>query len=299
MKAIVTQEENTRLTLLEDCERKITTALRRGIEATVSIGQQLGKINQMELYTEKGYTSLHQYCWDCYGFDPRSVSRFIGISTSAKVLKDAGMELPLYESHVAELAELEPPDQVLVWDRVVKSAEKREEPITIDRVREAVEWRQKELEELAGPTPARAAGGSTSSLEEPDLDLGSDLSGATSEPSSGQPETPTRITLTEDGERDLERIRRLCGDSVADSIEYLHLQMSERELHLWAQEDDPNALVHYIFNLLWSVPKAIGFVRQAVTERTNVGRLLTLARANNGHFEAQMEGSKITVETLA
>src|ERR1700741_3716352 len=94
MKAIVTQEENTRLTLLEDCERKIATALRRGIEATVSIGQQLSKINQMELYTEKGYKSLHQYCWDCYGFAPRSVSRFIGISTSAKVLKDAGMELP-------------------------------------------------------------------------------------------------------------------------------------------------------------------------------------------------------------
>jgi hypothetical protein len=298
--ALVTQQEdNTRLTLLEDCERKITSALRRGIEATVSIGQQLSKIDQMELYTERGYRTLNEYCWDCHSLDPRSVGRFMGISTSAKVLKDAGMELPLYESHVAELAELEPADQVLVWDRVVKSAEKRDEPITIDRVREAVRWRQKELEEQAEPPTTKATGSARSSLEEPDLDLGSDLSEETSERSSGQPEAPTRITLTEDGEKDLERIRRLCGDPVADSIEYLHLQMSERELHLWAQQDDPHALVHYIFNLLWSVPKAIGFVRQAVTERTNVGRLLTLARANGGHFEAEMEGSKITVETLA
>jgi hypothetical protein len=303
--ALVIQEENTRLTLLEDCERKIASALRRGIEATVSIGQQLNKIDEMELYTEKGYTTLNEYCFDCHNLDPRSVSRFMGIAESAKALKDAGMELPIYESHVAELAQLDPADRPLVWERIVKSAAKRDEPITTQLVREAVEFRGKELKAQQAaqqaPPATKATGSARISLEEPDLDLGSDLSEETSERSSGQPEAPAprRITLTEDGERDLERIRRLCGDKVADSIEYLHLQMSERELHLWAQEPDPNTLVHYIFDLLWSVPRALGFVRQTITERTNIGRLIILARANGGQFQAEMDRTKITVETLA
>jgi hypothetical protein len=298
--ALVTQEENTRLTLLEDCERKISTALRRGIEATVAIGQQLIKIDEMELYLERGYRTLNEYCYDCHSLDSKTVHRFMGIADSAKVLKDAGMELPVYESHVAELAVLEPEDRALVWSRVIKSAEKRDEPITVDLVREAVGFRRKELEAQQAAPATKATGSARISLEEPDLDLGSDLSEPTAERSKGQPEAPVprRITLTEDGERDLEHIRRLCGQVVADGIEYLRIPMTERELHLWAQEDDPNALTYYISELRWSVPKALGFVHQTVTERTNVGRLLTLARANKGHFEAEMEGAKITVETL-
>ena len=291
-------EENTRLTLLEDCERKITTHLRRGIEATVGIGQQLIKINEMELYLERGYKTLNEYCFDCHSLDGKTVSRFMGIADSARVLKDHGLELPIYESHVAELAVLEPADRVLVWGRVIQSSEKRDEPVTVDRVREAVEWRKRELKEQAPPPTTRPSGGSKSSLEEPDLDLGSDLSNGESERSSAQPEPPTRITLTEDGERDLERIRRLCGDAVGNSIEYLHLQITEKELHLWAQEDDPDRLTYYIMDLRWSVAKALGVAHESVTERTNVGRLLIFARANGGHFETQMEGSKIIVETL-
>jgi hypothetical protein len=296
--AIVTQAENTRLTLLEDCERKIGAALRRGIEATISIGQQLDKINEMELYTEKGYTGLNQYCWDCHGLDARNVSRFMDIADSAKVLKDAGLELPIYESHVAELAQLEPADQALVWERVVKSAARLEEPVTTQRVREAIEFRLTELKDAQAPA-TKPAGSAKSSLEEPDLDLGSDVGGSQSAPSTGQPERRSRITLTEDGEKALERIRRLCGKMVAEGIEYQRIPMSERELTMWAKEDEPDTLTHYISDLRWSVAKALGFVKQTITERTNVGRLLTLARANGGHFQAEMEGSKITVETLA
>jgi len=290
--------ENPRLVSLAECERKISTFMRRGIEATVGIGQQLLKIYTMELYKEKGYETLYKYCTEELQFDPRSVGRMMGIADSAKIFKDHGIELPANESQVAELTRLEPDQQPLVWERVQQLALADERSITAQLVRDAVDYRLRELEQAAPATkPNRSA---KNALEEPDLDLGSNVSGQAPAASSGPAEPPPRITLTEEGEAALERIRRLCGEGVADAIEHLRVLISERELKLWAEQDNPQDLTHYVMNERWTVSKTIGFINQIVNERTPVGRLITMAMANKGHFEAELEGGiKITVDQLA
>jgi hypothetical protein len=222
----------------------------------------------------------------------------IGIADSAKILKENNMELPANETQVAALSRLEGPQQAIAWQRVQRLAEQRERPITADLVHEVVDDYLEKLEVEQRPAKM-AKEAPKSSLEEPDLDLGSDLSDEASASSKEAPALPSRIVLTEQGEEALEKIRRHCGEAVADAIEHLRLPISERELINWANDDDPNELAYYVADLRWSVSKAQGFVRQTVTGRTSVGHLVTLAMANKGIFETDAEGVRITVRSLS
>jgi hypothetical protein len=286
---------SSRLVLLEECERKIHTHLRRGLDATVGLGQELAKIKKLELFLER-CGDFHKYCAEYHGWDPRTVGRFIAVADSVKLLRDQGLELPGNETQVSELARLEPEHQAEVWKLVRDIAEKHECAITADLVHDVVEDYEAKIirpkaATVAKQSPSRALDGS-------DLQVGPDLSGDAHDASAGPLEPPARIQLSEQGERDLVRIRRLCGDVVADAIEYLRLEMSERELRQWAAQEDPEVLTHYILDLRWSLAKALGFVNQTITDRTPVGRLITMAMANNGHFEVEMQEVKITVNRL-
>jgi len=293
--AIVTQDENIRLTELEDCEHKIVTALRRGLEASVQIGLQLRKINEKELYLERGYKNFQQYCSDYQRLDHSTAYRLMGISQSVQVLKEAGLPLPDNESQVAELARLELDKQPEAWKRIVDAAEAREEPVTRELVRFTVQQAVAE-DGAAKPTTVPKAS-AKSSLEEPDLDLGSNVSAdepKRSKGSTGAP-PPQRISLSEDGEKALDRIRRTCGDVVADAIEYKRLEITERDLIRWNEQEDPARLVHCVCDLRYTVPKAIEFIDQTISGSTPVRRLVLLAQANGGQYKAEFEQANITV----
>lgn len=292
MKEILTKN-NDRLLLLEECEKKIGNYFRRGLEATVGIGQQLRKINDLELYLERGCRSINEYAFDAHGIDPRNVARFIGISQSAELFKSKGIDLPANETQLVELGRLEPEQQIQTWEVARKAAEEREENVTAAILRQAVENAKRAL-----PPPATSPkAASRKSLDEPDLDLGSLTQPEEQNGSKGRIEVP-RISLSEDGEEALEKIRRTCGDIVANAIENYTLQISERELRLWADQQDPDLLTHYIMHKGWSVSKAIGFENQTITENTKLSSLVLLAQANGGHYEADMEAFTVAVDMV-
>lgn len=284
--------DTTRLTLLEECEHKIGQALRRGLDATCVIGRELRKIDDLELWKEPGYKSFGLYVSDRLQFEARSVARFLDISRTTDRLKAAGLPLPENETQVAELARLDEELQSVVWERVRKAAEIREEPITVYTIRTAIE---KETAQPPPPLPAARPGVRTP-LDEPEAELGLSTPASGNDGSKGATALPERISLSEDGEAALERIRRFCGDPVAEAIEHFRLQISERELLLWSQQDDPQTLAHYIVNLRWTVAKAIGFESQTVTERTPLGKLFALARAHQGRYEFNSDEASVLVE---
>lgn len=284
----VVSEEDSRQILLEDCERKILQGFRRGMEASLSIGQELKKINELSLWEIKGCSSFNQYCIETFGMDPRSVSRLLISVEIAKNLKDHGVELPVNESQLLELGRLEPARQVVVWKQCQAVAEAQEGAVTGEIVRRAVELDQKE-------PPRSPNGGVRTALDEPDLDLSSIPSDSKPERSK-RPTESSRISLSEDGEADLERIRRSCGDIVADAIERKRLTLSERELEHWAHHPDPGSLKHYIVDLGWSVSKAIGFETQVIDDRTPIAKLRALTYAHGGNFEVEVDSLKITLE---
>jgi hypothetical protein len=296
MKKELVKQEDSRLTLLEECEHRIGNYLRRGLEATVGIGRELKKISDMELYLERGCKSLNEYCFDCHNLEARSVSRFLAVADTVALLKDHGLELPSNETQVLELARIDPEQQPIIWERVLKAAEVREERVTAFTVRKAIDLA---IDNVRQPLPAKTpAKGVRTPLDEPEEEEDSDLSAEQENGSEGRMELPSRISLTERGEAALERIRRLCGDVIAEAIAELRLQISERELITWAEYDDPARLGRLVAKG-FTVAKAIGFDSSSVTEKTTVYKLLQLAHAHDGHYETEAEGARITVELLA
>lgn len=281
-------DENSRLILLEDCERKIIQGFRRGLEASLTIGEQLKKIHENNLHEEKGFETFNEYCLKTFGIEPKTVSRLLTSVEIAKNLKDNGVELPANETQLLQLAPLEPARQVVVWRQCQDVAEKQEGPVTVEIVRTAVQFAQQE--EANSP-----ANGLRPSLDEPDLDL-SGLTPDSKPERSKRPTERSRVSLSEDGEADLERIRRICGDLAADAIENKTVEMSERELNQWAHHPDPASLRRYIIDLRWSVAKAIGFETQTIDDRTPISKLRELTYAHGGSFEVEVDSLKITLE---
>ena len=160
---------------LEACEKRILSAFRRGLEATYDLGKEFTFIDTNKLYELRGYNSLHSYCERELRVDQKAVSRSIDVYTVTLRLENAGAILPSNESQVLELARL-PDEQVAhVWEKLVDACEKKDVPVTVSRVRAAVN-----LSEI--PKPAPKAGVKTSLKMEAD-------------------------TLSEDGERALARIK--------------------------------------------------------------------------------------------
>ncbi len=259
------------LQALEECELKINNAWHKGIEASFVIGRELEKIRSQELFRALGYDSFHAYVKERQ--DPRSMRRQLAVLGTVQALKAANLPLPANESQVVELARLADETQPLVWKRLLTLRDKDpEKPITVGRVRAAVEF------ELAAK-PGRA--GVKTSL---------DLAG------NGAADSST-IRLDEEGERALNRIRRLCGDPIADSIVRLNIVISERDLIKWSEQDDAmvKQLAYYIAQR-WSVTKALAFENRDLSGMTTVNDMIALASARGGTLEFKFQKTKITVE---
>lgn len=262
------------LQALEECELKINNAWHKGIEASFVIGRELEKIRNQELFRALGFESFHAYVKERQ--DPRSMRRQIAVLGTVQALKAANLPLPANESQVVELARLDDEIQPLVWQRLLTLRDKDpEKPITVDRVRAAVEF------ELAAK-PARAGVKTT-------LDLAG----------NGAADTST-IRLSADGERALNRIRRLCGDPIADSIVRLNIVISERDLIKWSEQDDATVkqLAYYIAQR-WSVTKALAFENRDLNGMTTINDMIALAYARGGTLELKYAKAKIIVEMSA
>lgn len=281
----VALHDNSQLLALEECEKKIQLAFRRGRDATVEIGRQFRKIEEEELFRERGHKKFLDYVQKDLQLDWGSVRRIQRITTTVERLTEAGMEPPLNETQADQLSRLELEIQPQVWQKILDVAEMNELPITTQVVHEAVE-RAKTLVRPGVMIPLE--------VDEP-----GDANG------EGAPKRAPKIQatgFTDKGEIALERIKRLCGEPVAKAITTGNLPMSERELRRWADEEDEmvKALAHYVVDLRWDVGKAIQFENAGIGPQTTIAELVEMTHARQGgRLSFLFDKIRINVELLA
>jgi hypothetical protein len=292
---VLSSQENEQIVALEQSERAIFASFAKGIQAARELAAELHKIEDERLYEIRGHAKFVDYVEVDLRWDMRSVRRIYGIAVTMDTIEKAGLPLPDNESQVAELSRLELERRGPVWERVLSVSRRKDEPVTVNMVRTAVELEEQRVSSAPTDTPRPAA---TRTRAEP-AKKGVE---ATLDFPTGDGKTatiPNRIQLTEKGEAALGRLRHLCGDELADSIENLSLPISERELIRWGTEPDTQLvknLVHYVAHLRWTVAKALAYESRLIDETTTVAQLVTLARARSGHVVITHEDALITVD---
>jgi hypothetical protein len=270
MNQLTLAKDEERKVQLEACENRIFSAFRRGLEATCDIGKELRTIEADTLYDVRGYQNLIPYAERELRMDERSVRRSMNILSVIERLEGSGVQLPSNESQLIELARL-PDERVLpVWERLVKTCDKKDVPITIFRVREAVNLDEEPAK------PARGGVQANISLDE-------------TEP------------LTEAGEKALARIRRICGEDIAKAIESGAVTLPEKALIKWAELKDQlmRNLVYYIIDQRWTVAQAIAYEEKKITGHSTLEDMILLARARGGHVAIQHDEFLVTIERAA
>ena len=106
--------------------------------------------------------------------------------------------------------------------------------------------------------------------------------------------------LSEEGERALSKIRRVCGETVATAIENGSLQLAEKSILKWAEQtnDLMQNLIHYVVDLRWSVKDALAYEEKIPTGSTTLDAIVVLARARGGRFVIKHQDFKITIERM-
>jgi hypothetical protein len=289
-KALTTQEGPSRFALLQELESSITTAFRRGLNAAISMGNDFDQIREKELYRERSYESFGKYVEEHFGMSRQTAERLIGISRTARLIQDAGLMLPTSEAQIVELAKLEPERQKIIWKLILDEFPEKE--ITTKIVRLAVEQEERRSQSTSKsseedePKPATRGVATRGVQTALDMDNGQQdaAKDAPKQPTPTKTVVPGRITLTQEGEDALDRIRALCGDTTAEGIEKGNVSISERDLIKWAEQSDVvvRNLEHYICNLRWSVRKALEYEERIIDGESTLNQLIVLARARGG-----------------
>lgn len=277
-----------RRTAREDSENKIRSAFRRGLLATCEIAKELHKILEGELHTDIT-DDFTEYVTDHLKIDIRSYRRIVAVSQTIAQLQNAGLTLPANETQAAELARLDAPLRPRVWNDLVIRAEQEEKTLTTDDVRRAVE-----IAEQLAPEPAKPR------EVEVDMDLGETNGDHPAKKKKPQAEEAV-VVLTEKGEAALNRIRKICGDEIADAIIDGTKAMTEREIRNWAEFDPEmmRQLVFFVFDQNYPLSKAVNFVSKEIDDSTDVGKLVLIASSRGGTASINYENrAKITIEIL-
>jgi hypothetical protein len=285
-----TASEKERSLSLEKHESEIRRLSGRIEHDLIAVAQHLLAIRDQELYFDAGYDNFNKYCAERLHVDRETIRRRLIAAEVLKSLQESGLkELPDKESHLLALQAEEPEQRSDAWQEVLRIAEENEEQeITAALVDKIVQGRIADRgKQLLSPPPKMVKNGAKNALAEPNLDLGSDLPEPKQDGSKSFPET--RIRLSENGEYALATIRRLCGDTVANAIENGSLEISEKELILWSEYEDPTRLVYWIVSYRYSVTKAIREDSKLVDGRTTVAHLFYLASVGGGHYETVIE----------
>jgi hypothetical protein len=262
------ERDPKRFLALQECEEKMRTGFRRGVEASRLIGEQLRKIDEQELWSDAGCMSFTDYIKNRLPMDPRSARRLMIFSRIADIFEERQLALPEYESQAVPLGKLADDTLVEVWQRVQTACHRRGEPITVFAVQQAVE---DQVEQGDGITI--------------DLDTNSSsvVSTATTLATPVQ-RAMDRPRFTERGEEALEKISRLCPAEVTQAIEHRTIPISLDDLITWADQDDNTikTLAYYWADERWSIPKAIRFENRAINGTTDINAMVLLCRARGG-----------------
>lgn len=291
MKEVALRKDQERTVLLEKHEKEYFRLKDRVQHDLIGMALHLLAIRDQKLYEDRGFLNFSDYCVEWLEMDPETLRRRIIAAEVHKSLKDSGVsESPVVESHLLELDRLEPEQRAQVWREILKDTEDNEEKLTAEFVRKAVNKalgpKIKQLSSVVqAATPRMPKDGAANALAEPDLDLGSDLPGPTQEGSK------SRISLNQEGEEALVRIRDLCGEMVAKAIESGTLEISQRELVQWSDYEHPEHLTDDILRNRYTVTRAINRDTEQITAKTTVGKLLDLARVRKGFFETEVENN--------
>jgi hypothetical protein len=289
--------ENPRMIALEQSEKRILDACRRTIEMTQVIAKELARIETGELFTELGYKFFSHYVEERLHMSIRTAQRIKDISATIDQLEKEGLKLPYNDTQTAELLKLEPGRRSIVWRDLLDACETTEKPLTMYAVRTAVELDLEKAREIAAPTGARVAAPPEEGVE---IDLNGKPATETPAPERPRRASP-RITLSDDGELALEKIRRHCGESVARAIESGNVPLTEKDLIRWADSNEIliRNLAHYVIDLRWTVARAIAFEDRIVDSDTTVSQLIILATARGGSVTIQHNDFQIIINRIA
>jgi hypothetical protein len=280
---------DARAAALEDCENKIRTAFRRGLQATCDIAKELGKILREELYTVKT-SDFVEYVTFHMGMDIRTYRRIVAVSQTVAQLQEAGLKLPANQAQAEELSRLESSMRPGVWNSLVLEAERLEKSLTAEDVKRAVEATERQRLATKPPEP----GGIEISMDTGDN--GSAKPGS----KKGEHVQEGQLAFTEKGEAALQRIRKVCGKEIAEAILDGRRALSERELRNWAEFDDEmmKSLTYFI-NQGWTVAKAVAFQSKSIEGSTDVDDLLLIANSRGGTTVINYHDlARITVELV-
>jgi hypothetical protein len=276
---------------LEECLIRMKSAFRRGLEATCTIAKELHKIYREELYFEVT-EDFNEFVTDYLNINIATYRRIIAVSQTVHQLQEAGLELPANESQVAELARLDPPIRARVWNELVIRAEKEDKVLTVEDIRRAVEV----AEQAALTRDTRGPSDADHGVE---VDLDMDANGA--EPSPAKKKAPVQeavLVLTEKGEAALTRVRKVCGDEIAEAIASGTKAMTERDLRNWAEYDNEmmRQLVFFVFDQGYPLSKAVNFISKGIDDSTDVHDLILIASSRGGTAMINHDRAKIVIE---
>lgn len=280
--------EKSRHDQLVDAERKIQQASRDTVESIRIIGQELTKIEEQELYEVLGKNDFQEYVEFHLKLDYRMARAWMRASQALSLLDEQKLQLPYNQSQVLELSKLKSPEVLVgVWQKVLDYCDKEKLVVTVDIVKDAVTAQRASTNQYVTRARVKAPPAKPKGI---DIDLGAEGNGAVSK-------APVS-TLSEEGEKALNRIRRLCGDEIAEAIREENPKVSERDLIKWAEQeaDMVKNLVYWVIHRRWTVRKALAHEENPVNESTTVPELIDLARSRGGRAYVEFEDARLTIE---
>jgi hypothetical protein len=249
-------EDTARLERLAECRIEIEEGKKRSRDGLTQIAKALINIEVEKLYLDAGYTSLNEYCEGELNLDRFAAYRLMNAGRAAMTLEAAGIkEIPAIETQLVLLSKIPTDELADAWRDGLIAMERENIPVTTTSIKRLVDHftrheRSPVKEKRRGVNPA---------LE----------------------------TYSEAGELALERIGRIAGADVRTGIEQGTLNVPERDLLAWADEDDATLrnLAYYIVDLGWSLAKAKAYEQTIVGEQTPLAAIVRLATARGGQYE--------------
>jgi hypothetical protein len=304
--SVMEKEEDSRRALLESCEKRIISAFRRGMDVSRAIAKELININDQELFLVY-YDSFKDYVDDRLQLSYTSALRIMDIQRTMELFEDAKLELlPANETQVAELGRLPLGHRAKAWNAAVEICKDRNLGVTAYAVRSAVDITLQEIKQIERndtialpprPTHKTRSPSERKPKEKRGLDITLDDDG---EDNGAQAELKERVSLSEEGERALDRIRRICGDPIANAIESGRIKITERHLIRWAEEKDEimENLAYYVVDMGWNFQRALSWEKKLIDGNTTVDELTLRAQACGGRVSTNYQAFRITIELV-
>jgi hypothetical protein len=289
-----------RYTALKECERKIDDACKRTVKDARAIGRELLRIRDDRLFEEAGKESFKQYVEIDLGWEYRNASRLMSISLCAANLESAGLQLPPNESQIAELARLPDSIQASAYSDILTRCEQADVPVTIQIIHSEIEEQEAHLAKLNSTGLKERTKSQTGRSFKSSKPVGITVPDLGNEQTMEAPAVSARrtISLDEDGEAALLRIRRICGDQIADALLYLDVPITQRELERWAEQEDEivKALAYYIVHERWSLSPALKFHSREPDKETTIEALAHWARSRGGYYAFRYGKALISIQ---